>query len=463
MRAGLPRILPLAGLIVVIAAATAWIVTSFGVVTPKERTGYLVAQGVCWALFVVAIVLLKRVPARAVPALVLGGALLLGAAGATGQPTTSTDSARYDWDGIVQLSGTSPYRYVPADSRLADLRPQWLFPTGHTRANGSFGCPGDRAVPTAQVFEEGVICTAINRPQVPTIYPPVAEALFALARAGVPPTATYWPMQVLGIVVVLATTALLLAELRRTGIDPRRAALFAWCPFVTAEAVTNAHIDGAAALLALAATVLVVRGRSLAGGVVLGLAIATKVLPVLITPPLLRRRPLRLVGGAVGAIVLVYLPHVLIAGDAVIGYLPGYLQEEGYGNGTRSALISLVLPDAAGTVVAAAVLAVVAVLVLLRADPASPWVGQAVMIGAALIVTSPRYGWYALLLIPFIAMSGRWEWFGILLLLVVAQLAIDPVVFDVGLVLATLAAIGGAVARGRGGDKHRVPRSLASN
>jgi hypothetical protein len=32
------------------------------------------------------------------------------------------------------------------------------------------------------------------------------------------------------------------------------------------------------------------------------------------------------------------------------------------------------------------------------------------MIGATLLIASPRYPWYGLLLIPFVVMSGRWEW-----------------------------------------------------
>ncbi len=43
-------------------------------------------------------------------------------------PRSSTDAYRYVWDGRVQLSGTSPYRYAPLDDRLADLRDPILFP-----------------------------------------------------------------------------------------------------------------------------------------------------------------------------------------------------------------------------------------------------------------------------------------------------------------------------------------------
>jgi hypothetical protein len=50
------------------------------------------------------------------------------------------------------------------------------------------------------------------------------------------------------------------------------------------------------------------------------------------------------------------------------------------------------------------------VLVWRKTDPLNPWYGQVVMIGMTLLIVSPRYPWYALLLVPMIAMSGRWEW-----------------------------------------------------
>jgi hypothetical protein len=228
-------------------------------------------------------------------------------------------------------------------------------------------------------------------------------------------------MQLLGLLAVLATTALLLVTLRRTGRDLRWAALYGWCPFVTLQAVTNAHIDGSASFLAVLATVLLVRRRTALGGVVLGLAIATKFLPVLVVPPIARRRFWLLALTAVGTFAATYVPQVLAVGPSVIGYLPGYLNEEGYDSGTRSALLSAVLPASLTTVAAAALLAVLAVLVLLRTDPSDPWAAQALLVGTALVLVNP-YPWYALLLIPFMAMSGRWEWFAVVLALSVPAL-----------------------------------------
>ena len=444
MRAAISRIAPVAALLLAIAAVTTWLVAGVGVLTGRRIPVHLAAEGVCWTLFAAAVLLLLRVPRRAAPALVLAGTLLVGAAGATGQPTISTDSARYSWDGIVQDAGISPYAHVPADAALAPLRPSWLFPAARTAADGTTTCPGPRAEPTEQVGAPGEICTSINRPLVPTIYPPVAEALFALVRIAVPPEVGYLPVQLLGLLAVLATTALLLHALPRVGRDPRYAAVFGWCPFVTMDAVTNAHVDAAAAFLALAATVLLVSGRSVRGGIVLGLAIATKFLPLLVVPPLARRRPVLLAATALGTVALVYLPHVLVVGPSVIGYLPGYLNEEGYDDGSRSALLSVLLPDSASTLVAVALLAALAVVLLLRTDPRDPWAAQTAMIGAALVLLSPRYSWYSLLLVPFIVMSGRWEWFGVVLTLSVLALQRDLWAFRsvllVALVLVLVAA-----------------------
>ncbi len=43
-------------------------------------------------------------------------------------PPNSTDVYRYVWDGRVQAHGISPYRYVPADPALAQLRDPDIYP-----------------------------------------------------------------------------------------------------------------------------------------------------------------------------------------------------------------------------------------------------------------------------------------------------------------------------------------------
>jgi alpha-1,2-mannosyltransferase len=368
---------------------------------------------VLWVLFALAVLALRRVPARAVVALVLAGSTLIGGAALLGPPNTSTDSARYAWDGIVQNAGISPYEYVPADPELAHLRTDWLFPEPSLNDEGEQYCPGVRVMRTTEVGTGEVLCTTINRATVPTIYPPTSELFFAGVRAIVGPDPEYAPMQVAGLLMSLGITVLLLRTLRATGRDPRWAALWGWSPLAATEGVTNSHIDILGALLLLVATILVASGRRWTGGAALGAAIATKLIPVIGAPALLGRKPWAIIAASIATFLLLYIPYILGSGIGVLGYLPGYLTEEGYSTGSRFILLSLIVPGAGALILAVVLVAATAALVWWKSDPQNPWLGQLVMIGTVLLIVTPRYPWYALLLVPMIAMTGRWEWLAV--------------------------------------------------
>jgi alpha-1,2-mannosyltransferase len=409
------RILLTALLLGASAAATAFAVTALPYYDYEkgEIQPLVLVTAALWVLFALALVALRRVPARASVVLVLVGTLAIGAAAMAGPPNTSTDSARYAWDGIVQSSGTSPYRYVPADPALEPLRTDWLFPDPVEAKDGTPECTGPRILSAKEPGSGDLVCTAINRATVPTIYPPASELVFGAVRLFTGPDAQYWPMQLLGLLTSLAVTVLLLRTLVASGRDPRWAALWGWCPLVATEGVTNSHIDIVSALLLVVATVLVAAGRRWWGGIALGLSIATKLIPVIGAPALLGRRPWRIVLASVATFFLLYVPYVATDGLRVLGYLPGYLSEEGYESGDRFIMLSPLAPGAASTVLAALLIAVTAALVWWRSDPANPWLGQLLMIGTVLLVVTPRYPWYALLLVPMIAMTGRWEWLAV--------------------------------------------------
>lgn len=358
---------------------------------------------------------------RATTGLVVAGALLIGSAALVGPPRFSDDSARYAWDGIVSGAGISPYAHPPVAAELSALRPLWLFPPVALGSDGQSACSTAGSRLTRQTPDGAPLCTMINRPEVPTIYPPVAQGWFAAVRAVVPREARWWPMQVAGLFASLGVTAALIAGLRRRGMDDRWAAIWAWSPFVAIEAVGNAHVDSVGVLLALAATLVLAAGgqpasrsggrlRPWVGGVLLGLAAATKLVPLMAAPPLLRRSPARVLAAAAAAVTAVYLPFVLVGGSDVLGYLPTYLVEERYTDGSRFALVAALVPGAAAGWVAVALLAVATGLAWWRADPERPWHAQTLLVGTVLLVVNPLYAWYALTLVPFVALSRRWEW-----------------------------------------------------
>ncbi|MER6129151.1 glycosyltransferase 87 family protein [Streptomyces sp. NPDC001795] len=401
------------------ALATAVVATTRAGDNQSDPGRLLVGYAIAWTLFAAGVWAVRKAPARAATLLVLAGSAAVALAGLAASPRTSDDMYRYAWDGRVQAAGISPYAYPPAAPQLAHLRDNWLFPT-------SGSCDGWGLRRT-----DGGVCVRINRPTVPTIYPPVAEGWFLGVHVLSPPGSRHKPIQVGGAVLAFGTTAALLVVLRRRG-DPQRAAgraaLWGWCPAVPFEAVNNAHIDTLGVLLTVLAL-----GTATAGarrGALLGAAIAVKLLPVLALPGALSgQRGARRIGtvtaAAVAAVALAYLPYVMASGTGVLGYLPGYLNEEGYepGDVRRFALLRLFLPDSAAEIVAIVLLALTALFVWWRGDPARPWRGALLLTGMTLLLFSPNYPWYSLLVIALVALDGRWEWLAITLAGTVLYLA----------------------------------------
>ena len=391
-----------------------WAVHPDGGATPVERTLVHVAA---WVVFAAGVWLVRRLPVRRAVLVIVIGGIGLQVAALSASPRTSTDAYRYVWDGRVQVAGIDPYRYVPAAPELAGLRdPKFLWAlTDRSWCVAPRTSDPDRAGPDAFLAPG---CTLINRPAVHTIYPPVAEGYFAAVHTLSPPRARIKPIQAAAALAAGATTLLLLYGLRRLGRDPSLAAYWAWCPLVALEAGNNAHVDVVAAGMTVVALVTLARAgrsraRALLGGGALGLAIAIKLFPVLILPAAARRRPVAIGGAAAGAVAVGYLPHVLAVGGGVLGYLPGYLKEEGYDSGSRFALLTLVVPPAWAGLAAVIVLATTALLVWRTADPDRPWRGALVSAGVFLLVTSPALPWYGLLVIVLVALDGRAEWLAV--------------------------------------------------
>ncbi|MFF2197958.1 glycosyltransferase 87 family protein [Streptomyces sp. NPDC058157] len=412
----------------------------------------------CWVLFAAAVWSLRRVPARHAAALVLAGGIAVAATGLVAPPRTSTDSYRYAWDGRVQAAGVSPYDHAPADAALLPYRDDWLFPTGKACAR-----------PDLAAVSPGV-CTRINRPRVHTIYPSAGELYFLLVHALSPDGARHKAFQVGGAVLAVATTLALLGVLRRRG-DPRGAAYWAWCPAVAVEAVNNAHADVLAVLLSVVALGLTVRHRA-RGGALLGLATAVKLLPAVLLPGALSgvrrvRDAAAVLLPCVVVLTALYLPYVLLSRSSVLGYLAGYADEEGYQDpsaGDRYALLRLLLPGSWAVPCVVAGMAAVSVYVIRRGDPERPWSGALLVTGAAFLLTTPGYSWYALLLIALVALDGRWEWLGVAVAGAAAYLTgrVVPHAGTAGYAVAALAVLCGWAVRARAAARGRpapVPQS----
>jgi len=378
------------------------------------RYSMLWALAAWWVAFAVAAWGLLRLPRRVAVAVVLLGAVVFGVAALTAGPQTSDDLYRYAWDGRVQSHGIDPYRYPPDDPRLAAYRDSWLWPDDET-------CVAMYKAPD---------CTLLNRPSERTIYPPVAQVWFRVLDAVIPDGSRYKGFQVVHGLVGLGITVLLMGMLHKLGRNPAQAVLWAWSPLAVAETVMDAHVDVLALLAALLALWAFERRRPILGGALLGVGIAVKLIPGVLLPACLRRRPVRVVAAAAAVVGLSYLPHVLAVGPSVVGYLPGYLQEEKYSEGSRFLLLGLFgLHGIVAQVAAVVILAIVAVVVAAAPlpDRFRPWTRRPIAGGtpdsvspspitrarwilvAAFLIVTPVQPWYAVLVVAVAALDGRWE------------------------------------------------------
>lgn len=326
-------------------------------------------------------------------------------------PISSTDAYRYVWDGRVSLSGNSPYSKVPLDDDLAPLRDPVLFPglapTDRAGVTGRPHLPRDPQELAGYAADDPR--TRINRPKVPTIYPPIAQVYFAAVAAVTPWSAGTLGIQVAAALLAVALTALIGVHLRRTGRDPRLALLWGWCPIVTVEAANSAHVDVLAALLIAGA---VVSTRRSVAGLMLGCAAGVKLVPLLLLPAFttVRRRVVGLV--AVGVLTASYLPYVVVTGDKVLGFLPGYLTAEGFADGgTRYAVIGLLVPPPVRTLVALVVAIGLAIVALRQRGEIA--VTCCWLLASALLIATPTYPWYGLPLIALAVLAGRLEWLAV--------------------------------------------------
>ncbi len=321
--------------------------------------------------------------ARWVLPLIFGFALIFRGMLIFSQPTLSDDMYRYVWDGRVQAQGINPYLYPPNAPDLAPLR-------------------------------DGAIWPSINRKGVVTIYPAGAQLAFA-AIWRIWPDQVHWFQAIMTLGDLIAA-ALLCFLLRSLGRSPRLVLVYLWNPLVVFEIAHSAHIDGWVLPFLVGAWLARQKGRDALMGLLLGIATALKLYPVLLLPVLWRVldkegrirpawvTPVTFLAG----FLLPYLPYLSI-GPRMIGFLPGYFHEQF--NFLLTAPIFYWVFQAGGQPewVIALLIAVVLGMIYLTflfhpAIDAETALRRCIWpIGAFLLLTDNLFPWYLLWLVPLLA------------------------------------------------------------
>jgi hypothetical protein len=342
-------------------------------------------QGVVY-LAAVAILLWRR-PNPSL-AFVLGIACLLRLMVVGTPPFLSNDMYRYIWDGWVQAAGINPYRYIPDDPHLAFLRDMAVFPH-------------------------------INRASyAPTIYPPAAQICFLASSALVKllhlPPVLGMKLAMLGFEA--AAMGAMLKVLDVAGLPRSRILIYAWNPVALWEFAGSGHVDAITICAVAFALLAACQARNGLAGVLLGAAVLTKFLPLILAPAFWRRWDWKFPFCLSAAILILYLPYLSV-GAGVFGFLGGYTAQEGIDSGHGIFLLDLIglvtaiPPMAAKSYLAglALILAMTGLIIVWRQRKLQPGpaltrqiAGAALLLGCLLMAgLGPHYPWYyPFLLLP---------------------------------------------------------------
>jgi len=219
-------------------------------------------------------------------------------------PILEDDYYRYLWDGAVTANGINPYEYSPEE------------------VLGGTGIPTE----LSELAEEsGELIHGINHPEVRTIYPPIAQAFFALS---------YWldswsliSWKLILIVFDLATLSLIFNALGILKLPSSYLIIYWWNPLLLKEIFNSAHLDVLVFPFVLSAIIMASQNRYIRSTVTLIIGMGIKLWPVFLLPILLRpiiSKPKELLSALVVAVIsigVLFLPIYLSGLDNSSGFI----------------------------------------------------------------------------------------------------------------------------------------------
>jgi hypothetical protein len=283
-------------------------------------------------------------------------------------PGPDDDIHRYVWDGRVQRLGYNPYLVVPGDSAARALH------TTETRN--------------------------LNNPDLPSPYPAGAQLFFRAVTAIHEST---FALRVAFLACDFAIMFVLLDVLRREGRGEHLVLAYAWNPLLAVEVAGSGHIDIVGALLLLVSFAALARRWRAIAAVAFGLAVAVKLLPIVLLPLYWKRIRLRdalLAASVVGCLYVPFLDHGRIPTGSVGAYVHSFRF-----NSPVFAQIEHVAPPHIAAGLAALVGLLTATWLRITRPDWSPELFAWPM-AASLLCAPVIYPWYFFWLLPFLRSAG---------------------------------------------------------
>jgi alpha-1,6-mannosyltransferase len=274
------------------------------------------------------------------------------------------DMIRYLWDGRVQRLGYNPYLVLPSDPAMSHT---------HTEETARMPSLGTR-----------------------TPYPPAAQLFFRLV-VGLKDSAL--AMKLALVACDILTALVLWRWLAATGRNEWLTLAYAWNPLVILEVAHSGHMDTLGALWIVTSAYWLSRNRTMLSAVAFVLAVASKLLPIVLLPLYWRRLRPR---DAVFAGILLAALYFRFAhdGSLTFGSVPNVVAHIRFNGPVFAAIAALTTAQTAAAVAIGVGLlaAAIARWRLTATDPEAWAWPMALSLAAAPVV----YPWYLLYLSPFL-------------------------------------------------------------
>ena len=255
----------------ILYAAISWLSQSFSYGNGHQDRpilSFVGVYGLAFIVYAVAVWRVKRQETGSAPIpLVLTFAVLFRLILLFSEPIQEDDFYRYLWDGKVVASGLNPYRFTPREVQTDNGKEGPLQPYR------------DLAETDAH---SALLLSRINHPDILTLYPPVAQAVFGLAALIAP--GSLFTLRLVFFCFDLAVCLVIVRLLCHLGSSPLWVLVYAWSPLVIKETINSSHYDVVPTFLLVLALLTLVTGRLSVGFLSLGGAILGKVFPVVLLP-----------------------------------------------------------------------------------------------------------------------------------------------------------------------------------
>jgi len=198
---------------------------------------------------------IKNTESLKLPLVIIGFGLLFRLTLFPAVPTTSDDVYRYLWEGKILAEGHNPFTTPPNDSSLTSLRDEIYY--------------------------------KVTYKDIPAIYPPFSQVVFALGYAIKKNSVT--ALKLIYLLCELLTLIFLLKLLHLKKKNLNYVILYSWLPLGIMEYFINAHLDPIGIMFMIMFIYFTERDKHIYSAITFSFAVLTKLYPIILFPIIIKK------------------------------------------------------------------------------------------------------------------------------------------------------------------------------